>query len=276
MERLHAAIEKARKDQTGPSSRIVGGRSGRDADDKWQALPRQELSAKDLQRNRIYTVEATQEAVAFDILRTRTLRYMQKMGWKRLAITSPTASCGKSTISLNLAFAMARQAKTRTVQMEIDMRRPSQHKLLGLQKSGRIPSGGVGALFSGEVDFSAVSWRYGDRLAMTTNEKPVGNASDLLLGNTVADVLHEIEDSYQPDIMIFDMPPMLVNDDTLAFQQHVDCALLVAAAEQSTAAEIDRCERELAAQTNFLGVVLNKCRLHSNDGRYGYDYSYGY
>ena len=58
----------------------------------------------------------------------------------------------------------------------------------------------------------------------------------------------------------------------LAFAGKVDCVLLVAAAESTSIAEIDRCERELAAQTNVLGVVLNKCRY--TEPSYGYGYGY--
>ena len=66
------------------------------------------------------------------------------------------------------------------------------------------------------------------------------------------------------------VPPMLVNDDTLAFLHNVDAAMLVAAAGSTTISEIDACERELAAHTSVMGVVLNKCRYTGRD--YGSDY----
>jgi len=74
--------------------------------------------------------------------------------------------------------------------------------------------------------------------------------------------------------MIFDTPPLLVSDDTLGFLDQVDCVLLVAEAEATTIDEIDNCEQELAARSNVLGVVLNKCRYMGKG--YGYDYDYGY
>jgi len=43
---------------------------------------------------------------------------------------------------------------------------------------------------------------------------------------------------------------------------------LVVAAEYSTATEVDLCEQELAANTNVVGVVLNKCRYTVD--KYGY------
>jgi Mrp family chromosome partitioning ATPase len=74
--------------------------------------------------------------------------------------------------------------------------------------------------------------------------------------------------------MIFDLPPVLVSDDTRAFLKDVDCALIVARAGATSAAQIDTCEREVAEQTNVLGVVLNQCR-HIEDTDYGYE-KYGY
>jgi Mrp family chromosome partitioning ATPase len=134
----------------------------------------------------------------------------------------------------------------------------------------------VSSLFRGDLEFSQVGRRFGTGLAMVTNSVSIDNASDLLLSSQVGTVLDKIEKAYQPDLMIFDLPPVLVNDDTIAFSQHVDCVLVVAAAEESTVAEIDKCERELAAQTNVLGVILNKYRLQPPDGRYGYNYAYNY
>jgi len=276
MERLQAAIEKARANRTGDPYRDSGSALER-VGSNWAALPEIKPNPAGLERRRVYIDKTTEAAVAFDILRTRTLRFMQQKGWKRLAITSPTPACGKSTISLNLAFAMARQPGTRTILTEIDMRQPSQRKLLGTFKKGPDiePKDTLKGFLSGEMKFGEVAHRYGDRLAFATNNGHVANASDLLLGAGVGDVLRQVEIDYDPDIMIFDMPPMLVNDDTIAFQQHVDCVLIVAAAESSTVAEIEKCERELASQTNVLGFVLNKCRLQAADGRYGYSMPYG-
>ena len=70
--------------------------------------------------------------------------------------------------------------------------------------------------------------------------------------------------------MIFDMPPMQAGDDVMAFASRVDCVLLVAAAEETTIKQVDLCERNLATQTNVLGVILNKCRYMGDEDSYGY------
>ncbi|CUH80863.1 Tyrosine-protein kinase ptk [Tritonibacter multivorans] len=280
MERLQAAIEKAQSDKLGRGRSPLRAGSSQEVEGRWQQLPELRLDHKAMQRNRIYAAEANQAAIAFDMLRTRTLRHMQQNGWTRLAITSPTPACGKSTLALNLAFAMARQPNTRTVQIEVDLRQPSQRRLLGANAGGQraLPDTGhktLEPLFDGSKPFGEIAHRYGKGLALATNSHGIHNASDLLLGSEVGNVLQKVEEDYQPDIMIFDLPPMMVNDDTMAFQKHVDCVLLIAAAEQTSVAEIDHCERELASQTNVLGVVVNKCKLLPANSRYAYNYAYG-
>ncbi|MEL6210616.1 MAG: chromosome partitioning protein, partial [Pseudomonadota bacterium] len=76
-----------------------------------------------------------------------------------------------------------------------------------------------------------------------------------------------------PTVMLFDLPPLLVNDDAMAFLGHVDCALIVAAAEKTTVKEIDRCERDVASQTFVLGVILNRCRYMERSDSYNSRYA---
>ena len=112
--------------------------------------------------------------------------------------------------------------------------------------------------------------RFGPNLAFGVSAAPVANPSELLSSTQAAAAVDEIEARYKPDVILFDMPPVLVIDDTMAFLDQIDCALMVAASEKTTMAEIDRAGKELADHTTVLGVVLNKCRY--KDGRDGYGY----
>jgi len=295
MERLEAAIKKARSQQgaagTQPGTQsgtqsgtlarpAAPGRSGATAanvEAAWDALQRVRLDRETLTDNRIVAIDPSPAATPFDVLRTRTLRHLQENGWRRLAITSATPECGKSTLALNMGLSLARQPKLRTVSLELDMRRPSQQRLLGLDE-GRPAGQGMSEsarLLTGAASFEDVAMRVSDNYALVTNSCAQKDASDVLLDDHIGPVLKDIETRYRPDVMIFDFPPVLLTDDSLAFMRHIDCALIVAAAESSSVAEIDRCERELAAQTNIMGVVLNKCRL-ATDQYDPYSYQYGY
>ena len=268
MERIQAAIAKAREERQLGQTRRGGAAVPRvDPDTLWQALPAFLPKAALLERNRVMALQNSSEAVAFDIARTRTLRVLQEKGWKRVAVTSPTPACGKSTISLNLALSLARQKDVRAILIEADMRRPTLTWLLG-HRSRRS----VDELLTGQADFSDCALRIGENLAIVTQSQPTKEASDILLAQKIGGILADIEARYAPTVMLFDTPPLLVNDDTLAFLAHMDCALLVAAAGRTKVREIDNCEREVSAQSNVLGVVLNKCRFM--DKEYGYSYEY--
>ncbi len=279
MERIQAAIAKARAARddhdTSLDTTVTGLAPAPSADTTppapdarraaWGALSVITPSPRWLARNRIVAAEGGREATSFDLLRTRTLQQMQSNGWKRLAITSPSAGCGKSTVSLNLALSMTRQAEKSVVLIEMDMRRPSIAKTLGLTQRHSVAD-----VLSGKGKVADNAVRFGDNLALLTMHGQTRNPSDILHGDSVARVLSDIEATFAPSVMIFDLPPLLVNDDTLAFLKHVDAAMLVAAAGSTTISEIDTCERELAAHTGVMGVVLNKCRYPGRD--YGSDY----
>jgi Mrp family chromosome partitioning ATPase len=236
------------------------------ADAAWKALPALKTDQNLMRRNRIVAFEGGREAATIDVMRTRLLQQMRANNWRRVAITSPTSGCGKTTTSLNLAFSLARQADLRILLAEVDLRRPALARMLGTRADHSFAR-----VLEGSARLADNALRYGSNLAIATNHGPYRNPAELLHGPTVGPALAEMEALYQPSLVLFDMPPLLAGDDALAFMGNVDCVLLVAAAEASTIEEVDTSERELAAHTNVLGVVLNKCRYP--DRRYGYSYA---
>lgn len=277
MERLRAAIEQAR--QSREDSQVARGARAADAkaadvaenetsstiDERWLAIKEFELKPRRMRKNRLCYDEASNDRVPFDMLRTRLLAQCKKEGWKRVAITSPSPSCGKSTTCGNLALSMARQSDLRTLVIEGDMRRPSLAKMFGIQGDKSFFD-----VLKGEAEFSDQAVRIGKNVAMTVNFSAARGSGELLHRKQTEAFLKLIEDAYQPDIVLFDMPPMMSGDETLGFLQYVDCALLIARAETTTFDEIDFCETELAAHTSVAGVVLNRCRYSGS--AYGYHY----
>lgn len=63
-----------------------------------------------MKRNRIFSLNPGRHSTEFDILRTKIQLMMRKNGWTRLAVTSPSPACGKTTTSCNLAAGFSRQA----------------------------------------------------------------------------------------------------------------------------------------------------------------------
>lgn len=276
MEKIQQALAKARAERGGVSEPLVQRPIGQPpaavpqtTTDRnpaaWAQLTPWQADPETLRRARVMTLSGGVDASAFDVMRTKTLQTMRANNWSRLAITSPSPGCGKSTLALNLAFSLSRQADLSSMVIELDLRRPSLSRTLGVSVETSVSQ-----VLDGSVRFADQAICHGGNLAFSLCNSPVRNAADILHNPATITALADIERDYRPDTMIFDMPPMLVSDDMMAFAGQVDCVLLVAAAETTTIKEIDTCERELASLTNFMGVLLNKCRYMGKD--YGYSY----
>jgi len=291
MERIQSAIEKARqarqqgaspepqeKPQVNPRPRneavaapavsVVDPGPDTKRDAIWKTVRSFQPKPAKLTHNRILAYQACPEAAPYDMMRTKLMQKMRKQGWRRVGITSPGAGSGKTMTCLNLAFSLARQSDLKVMVVELDMRRPSVARVLGLKEPVQFSE----ALAEKEPPEDHLL-RYGTNLIFAANQSSTRHSAELLQGSSAAGVLDRLEAAYAPDIMIFDTPPLMVSDDTLAFLDQIDCALLVAEAERTRPAEVDKCEQELAARTNVLGVVLNKCRYMDRSDSYGY---YGY
>lgn len=265
VERVQSAIARARAQRAGletvyDADDIPPPMAEEDVVDQvppedWNQLPKSGMTARILDRARIVTAGLASDATAFDMLRTKVLQRMKSEGWKRLAITSADKNCGKSMVAMNLAFSLARQQELRTILIEADLRRPSFAKSLRLS-----PQVGFAKVLRREVPFPQSLVRVRDNLAVLANRGRSLESAELLHSDRVPGVLSEIERAYRPDIMIFDLPPLMAADDTLAFLGNVDCALLVTSAEHTTTAQVDACVREITSRTALAGVVLNKYR----------------
>ena len=234
----------------------------------WRALPALRTTPRQAVRNRLVSLAGGTGSAEMDGIRTRLLQHMRARGARRVAITSPGPGCGKSTVTLNLGFSLGRQEDQRTIVADVDLRRPQMHKALGIREKHSFST-----VLDGAGAFEANAVRHGQNLAFATNHGPARNPAELLQSRRAADALAAIEEIYQPTVMLFDLPPLLVNDDAMAFLGQMDCALIVAAAEKTTIKEIDRAERDVASQTFVLGVILNRCRYM--DRADGYSEYYG-
>lgn len=270
MERLHAAIEKARRQrQSVPSDPVAAARpvvpASESLTNAWSALQRLDVPAAQIRKSRLVAYDGGHDAGPYDLLRTRILQQAQKNNWRRVAVVSPHSECGKTTTVANLAFSFGRQKDLRTLALDFDLRRVGLARVLGQQCRHTMAD-----ILERRVPFSEHGLLHGTNVAIGLNAGPVRNPSEVLQNQQTRDVLDEIEATYQPDIVLFDMPPLMSSDDNFGFLKNVDCALILAEADRTTTAQIDLAERQVSELTNVMGVVLNKCR-YATEG-YGYDY----
>ncbi|MGR3762397.1 CpsD/CapB family tyrosine-protein kinase (plasmid) [Roseobacteraceae bacterium NS-SX3] len=281
MDRLQAAIRKAREErqEVKPPADLRGRPAGEGAAEipqtngtaaagpeaAWAALRPLGTDPRQLARSRLVAHHGGPEAAPYDMLRTRMLQQIRANGWRRIALVSPDSGCGKSTTAANLAFSFGRQKDLRTMLLDLDMRRNGLAGYLQQQCKHNM-----GDVLQGKADFREHGLRHGDNVAFGLNGGPVEDSSEILQSQQALRVLEEIEAAYQPDIVLFDTPPMMARDDSHGFLKNTDCALIIAAAEKTTIDQIDATERQVAELTNVMGIVLNKCRYAG--AIHGYDY----
>ena len=243
-----------------------------DPEASWKSIDRFPLDAQRLaERNVITALRTDPSHTRFDILRTRMLQALSENGWTRVAITSPTKDCGKTFTAANLAISLSRQENCRTVLLDLDMRSPSLHKVFGVSDTGSI-----GDMLRGDIapdahlqGFAPNSIAAGSHVAIGFNGIVEPYAAELLQDPSTQAVFDEIETQFQPNVMLFDLPPALLNDDVIAMRPHIDALLIVAAGGLTKANDIKETERRIGENIPLLGVVLNKSE-HIEAGDYSY------
>lgn len=226
--------------------------------DPWLQIPQVPFDFLGQKPSRLPLVSAfraSPTARAFDLLRTRLLHSLKAHGWKRVAITSPSAGGGTTFCAVNLALSLARVPQSRTLLMDMNFRNPGIAAALGIPRHGDMA-----AFLAGEVPLSQQLQRLSESLAVGSNCHPDHNASDILHDRRAADVISTMIDETQADTVLFDLPPVLEHDDVTAFLPQVDGVLLISDGDRTTAAELAACEKMLAGHAPLLGVVLNKAQ----------------
>ena len=233
----------------------------------WNGLGQIELSPRHLEKNRLIAHARTDPAhVAIDVLRTRMLSALARKGWRRVGITSPNAACGKTFMAANLAISLARQAQCRTVLIDMDMRQPSLARVLGVQQQEALRW-----FLEGEIPASKFLMRVGANLALGLNSKRMRDAGEMIQAPATAHALRTMQAQLDPDVVLYDLPPMLSGDDVTGFLPNLDCVLLVIGGGLTRPSEVTECERLLEEHhCPLLGVVLNKGE-GVNIKRYAYD-----
>ena len=199
-------------------------------------------------------------SAAFDLLRTRLLRVVRRTGWRRIAIAAPSRGCGSTFTAVNLAQSLARVPGCRTVLMDLNQRAPGVGPALGIDAAGQ-EFGDLRGFLSGKVALNRYLVRTGEALAVGLAAAGTGaGAAESLLDGRCPQALERMMTTLRPDVVLYDLPPVLEHDDLVAVLPQVDAVLLVADGTRTVARQIDACQRLLADQTSILGVVLNRAR----------------
>ncbi|MGV8983634.1 polysaccharide biosynthesis tyrosine autokinase [Clostridium sp.] len=206
---------------------------------------------------------------AFKLMRTNLLFSMENKELNTLMICSSVPKEGKTSVSANIAFALAQTGKS-ILLIDCDLRKPCVHKHFNITNN---QFGLVDVLLQGKkVDEASI--KIEDNLDVLTAGKVNYSPSEILSSQKMKDFIKAMEKKY--DYVILDTPPINAFTDALTLATEKIGVILVISSEESKV-EICKKSKQLLSNVNatIIGIVLNKVDKRAFVG-YGYEhYSYG-
>lgn len=188
---------------------------------------------------------------------------------KVLLMTSPQPADGKTLTAVNVALSMA-QSGRRTLLVDLDLRRPTTHKLLGYDRGP-----GISEVLEGKNSMDEVLVATDlDNLDYISAGDISSPPPEALESNSMKRLVAEFRDSY--DVVIIDSPPVLAATDPVILAPLCDATLLIVSAEDTDLRALQTTERTLeTVGVNIAGVIFNRYDP-SEDGSYAGQYRYGH
>ncbi|CAI3273351.1 CpsD/CapB family tyrosine-protein kinase [Enterococcus cecorum] len=183
---------------------------------------------------------------------------------RSMAVVSSGPDEGKSTSSANLAVVFA-QAGRRVLLVDADMRKSTVHKTFGL--SNEV---GLSNLVSGQQSASSVIQPSGvDNLSVMTAGPTPPNPAELLNSHRMNVVIEELYQMF--DLIVFDLPPVMIVADGLIMASKTDGTVVVIR-EGVTRKDsiIEAKNRLIQAKARILGVIYNGVEQMNESSYYYY------
>ena len=182
-----------------------------------------------------------------------SIKYASDSKLDTLVITSPSQGDGKSTISVNVALAMA-ELEPRVLLIDADLRRASIHTKLHMKNERGLSDVLVGRAKLGDV---VQKTKY-PGLDILTSGTPTPNPIKLLESQRMDDMLREAGEQYR--CVIVDTAALSVNLDAAVVSRKVDGTVVVLSAGSTDLREAKNALRRLTqvGVKNILGFVLNR------------------
>lgn len=207
------------------------------------------------------------DAEAYRILRTNIEFNRKNPDANTITMISGGAGEGKSTTMSNLACIFASGGYS-TLIVDADLRRPSQHRIFGVENEV-----GLTDFLTTDVHLEeVVNQTKIDNLFLMTSGRLPADAVGILNSQRMVDLIEEVKHRF--DIVFFDSPPILGVSDASVLSSAVDLTIIVVQHRRFPRAMLQRVKQAIInVGGNILGVVLNNVDVR-HDQHYQYYTSY--
>jgi capsular exopolysaccharide synthesis family protein len=169
---------------------------------------------------------------------------------KRVLVASAQHGEGRTSVTLNLACALAR-AQRRVLVVETDLHSPSLLRFLGLSAEVGLADALAKGLPAGAAVIRVQPFGF-DLLPTREQAK---NPAELLSSPSFREMLELLDPDY--DLILFDSPPLLAVADSGLLVRQTDTTVLVIRSGKTSSGQIGKAIAPLT-QEKILGVVINR------------------
>lgn len=204
---------------------------------------------------------------AYKALRTSLLFSAIDQELKVIVITSAEQGEGKSRTAANLAVALA-HAENRTLLVDADFRRPSQHRIFG-----RIRNVGLSNLILRDMNPNEVvgGVETVPNLWLLASGPTPPNPSELLGSGRMKELMAWLSEQFA--YVIIDTPPVNAVTDASILAASAGGTILVVEQGRTTVPALQHAKQVLdRVGAHTIGAVMNKLRAQGGS----YSYAYGY
>lgn len=185
---------------------------------------------------------------------------------RTITVTSSIPNEGKSTVSINLAQAIATSGKS-VLLVEADMRRRSLADMLGVRSRG-----GLYAVLSEQVSIDQAIVETGQKNFYFLDAEPhIPNPADIIVSHRFAKLVKALSAKFQ--YVIFDAPPVGTFIDAAEIASLTDGALFVVREDFTKREEALNAIGQLkkSEKVKLIGTVMNYCE-NCETSEYYYSY----
>jgi len=217
----------------------------------------------------LISLDSPQEMPAeeFRSLRTRLNHLQTQQQLRTIGVTSASPAEGKTFTALNLALAQTQLSQTPVLIADLDLRRPSVHRMLQIERGT-----GFSDYVLGAAPLEKCMRRIaGSNLFVMPAGSELRNPLEVLGAPEVKSMIME----QFPRLFkwtVIDTPPLLFSADANFIATLTDGTLIVVRIGETTYDSIVRAMQSLC-ENNVLGIVVNGARASELYSKYTYYYS---
>ena len=196
-------------------------------------------------------------------------QYREK-GSKTFMVASPNAAEGKSTITTNIAIALARGG-ARVILIDADLRRAVLHKFFNLDNKTGLATY-LAKNSSEPSDISSLVHKTEiDNLSVIPAGPHPANPVLLLKSGSFISLLDHLKE--KADYILVDVPPVRIAVDTILLAPQIQNTILLTSAGETNKEDVAFAKNLIeSAKGNLVGCILNKAMARGEGYYYYYDY----